>query len=1128
MQSGVNLSNFTLIALNDTTTINFFILFFRFPFHHYSQLLFMTNVDSLGQDSLAKCEAKLISREPEIVAIDAQVSSPVPPIFLRCDAAYQTLERPTEFAQIEKIQRKIDETKKYIPFLYSYRSISRAMNRGDYLKTTDKAIQAESMQIYNKFFEPQLNEILSLYNALNQAAIDLSTIITSFNGILPSCVFYEKLVEFLDVIFNLDQMKQIKSGLTNDLSYYRRETSLSQESKDITGEAAVFLGTRFYELTEIKKTPMITQTSPQTIELFQDFLQFCMSYHQRTILPKKKFSILISMVTVLYIFDVKKLLKDKELSAICQILAENPIVPLYGEITFKPFEVLKDNKTFQAPKGIADGDKNEDIKAAASKYLLQGQMSHFRTMYTENLSKAASISRRGSQQIESINDVINIMKCISGMASAILRQSAFKFALPATKKNQSFYDNQVRNNYSEEDKDLLIEMIGNLKTLAGFALKSEPAIMEYVYQYISKDIQDFVNDKLEQTIPGAKKAKEEDYIKVIEAIQNIFFQGKIESGKKKGTANLVVPSDHQLDVLRTSLSILTRPSSVLYEKKNKVRKQVSKSGLIDLINAFTDKTEHYYDLLNFAKVIRDASNLGSLWFREVCLDIENVLQFPVRSSLPFILVEHILNSPNKPGLHDSIFFPLEIYNDAASTALDTFKSQYLYKEISAEVTLCVDMTSFTFARTFFKFCQTAAACALLPPGHTDLFNQDPIRFSYMVKQSKFQLLGSPIDFNLLTSQKLNDTFIQELSDVVSKINDLRIIPLQNDLIQIFQKTHQLLVINGLFLDDFDTLWTVARGAAQPMTPISTLATCIMNAFDPVHLMFNCITRRFVSSKSYDLRSPYIEIWSVQFTKLHSQDANFIGSEHLEAIVELLDDAELTSIIGFLLGSIEAELQKAFDLYLQVVSSIRLFPPKNRDDLMGYFAFITDAYTETSHPQLGAFLNTFRVVGNLIAFIYLLQTVIPPVNGNLSLMGSVVDIIRNLISANKGLFITQEFDAEAVITHRTFPALWPVFEFLLCTPEKVKLSEKTLKKKLLEEFGDGVVICAYMIILLSGEKGIYDYDSLTNHSAAILKVINTLPERGSLTDFMSNVSVVEMTKNFTETMCTPYVGTLPPL
>ncbi|OHS92912.1 hypothetical protein TRFO_40768 [Tritrichomonas foetus] len=1081
----------------------------------------------LEKDPLSRVEVHLVSREPEIISADAQIASPKNPIFHRLDVPTVGLPFTRELQQLDQLQNLIDKTQDFIPFLYSYRSISRAINSNESLKSvsTDPELQVEMMDLYNNLFKPRLDKILELQIALQDAADTLNLFVErAVKGeFTPSCVFYEKLIEFLDVVFNLDQMKQLKTGLTNDLSFFRRQRNLPPEMQDSTGKAQFFLGTRFFALNKIKETAMVKNCAkePKYAKFFIDFLDFCCSYHKITILPRKQQAIVISMVTVLFVFETRHLTFKDNLNQVLTIISKCPIVPLYAEMNFKPFEVLKESPTFKVdsvPRGVSMATTNDEIKQFRSQYLIKENMSKFREAFTKSLSKISVVARTG--KIDDINIIYQTIQCIATMASAIMNQSAFKFALPAS-GSDSFYDSRVKNNYTKEDLDVLIELIGDLKTLTGFALKSEQAVMQFIYYHVSSYIQDFLLHQVENTVQSAIKKKEKDVASVLEAIQNIFV-----NQKEKKEFKYVPPSIHQLDILRSQIHGLTKSTSLFYDKKEKLRPCIKKDT-IESFNKFIDETQKFYSVLNFSQVIRDATNLGSLWFRETSLDIENKIQFPVRSSLPFILAEHVLSSSNKPGLHDSVFFPFEIYNDAASLAINVFNSQFLYKEIEAEVSLCVEMISFTFAQAFFKFSRESAAAAELPPECFGQIIPTPIRYSLMVKQSKLQILGSSINFNMVTTQKVNEMLEKELSQLVANLTDFRMIPFVNDIVKVIRTTHQFLFKNGLLLDDFDQIWRSARGAIQPLSPVSSLAASIINALDIGHMTFNTITRRFLPTKELNLQPPSNENWARLYTRLHSQDTKFIGAEHLEALVDLLDEGELSAFVSNCLGRIEEQVQKSIDLYLQVASAIRLLPAKSKDDLVGYYSFISDAYSEVSHPLLGQLYNSLRNVGNLVAIIFMLETELHPVGGNLSLMASVAQIIRDNLLLNKNLFATQEFEYDNVITHRTFPALWSVLEFLLCSPGPVKLSDTLTTASPISVFGDGVIVAAHSLILLAGEKGLYEYDSVVNQTLKLYDVQKISP-KGDLKSFCYHASIISQAKDFTEIMIYPFISTLPPL
>ena len=61
-----------------------------------------------------------------------------------------------------------------------------------------------------------------------------------------------------------------------------------------------------------------------------------------------------------------------------------------------------------------------------------------------------------------------------------------------------------------------------------------------------------------------------------------------------------------------------------------------------------------------------------------------LVQFPIKMSLPWILLDHVVNSPNTARL-ENLLFPLDIYNDAAARALNVLRKRFVFDEIQARL-----------------------------------------------------------------------------------------------------------------------------------------------------------------------------------------------------------------------------------------------------------------------------------------------------------------------------------------------------------------------------------------------------------------------------------------------------------
>ena len=86
--------------------------------------------------------------------------------------------------------------------------------------------------------------------------------------------------------------------------------------------------------------------------------------------------------------------------------------------------------------------------------------------------------------------------------------------------------------------------------------------------------------------------------------------------------------------------------------------------------------------------MRDLGDLSDLWYREYFLEVAREIQFPIDTSLPWVLGNWILDKRHSGGM-ETMLFLFDIYNDAGSRALHTLKRRFLFDEVEAEVCVSV-------------------------------------------------------------------------------------------------------------------------------------------------------------------------------------------------------------------------------------------------------------------------------------------------------------------------------------------------------------------------------------------------------------------------------------------------------
>jgi hypothetical protein len=357
------------------------------------------------------------------------------------------------------------------------------------------------------------------------------------------------------------------------------------------------------------------------------------------------------------------------------------------------------------------------------------------------------------------------------------------------------------------------------------------------------------------------------------------------------------------------------------------------------------------------------------------------------------------------------------------------------------------------------------------------------------------------------------------------MTDLRSLPFYAHIFRVLRYTHGFLTRNGLQLDDFDMIRKRALASTDPLSPHSRLTEAILAAVDPTHWTYNTLLRRFTSSKDFVLVQPSNEKWVKTYMNFRESDTQSINSDHVAALVELLNPAEIAVFLKGLFSMIEAELTQTIALFLHVSGSLWLLQGKTQDDAIAYFRLMCDSYGETRHPRTGGLFNSMRIVGNLTALVYAIECEVGGHEEPVTLSSTIAHIFARTIKANEKVFFPVGIDCEQFVTHRTFPALWCLLEFLLCSPNPVMLSETLREAQPFNRFGAGVVICAHLLIQIAGQAALYTYDSIVSRAIALIEIQATTALGPEMKMFLDAAVEVKRARNIAEVMAYPYTHLL---
>lgn len=183
-----------------------------------------------------------------------------------------------------------------------------------------------------------------------------------------------------------------------------------------------------------------------------------------------------------------------------------------------------------------------------------------------------------------------------------------------------------------------------IKTLSGIFSSMESDLQLICDKYMYDNIQSFTNLKIGEYYSNALKKK-----KPISASLKF----ATESLKDTEKTNRYHPfSFSQIHFAKASLSLicddrLKLMKGGLLKEKNFSSSQVTDLGIIKTL-IIVEKFFRFCILINYISDIhgtaKKSSDLSMLWFKEFYLELSRKVQFPISTSLPWILTEYALES----------------------------------------------------------------------------------------------------------------------------------------------------------------------------------------------------------------------------------------------------------------------------------------------------------------------------------------------------------------------------------------------------------------------------------------------------------------------------------------------------
>ncbi|KAK3576874.1 hypothetical protein CHS0354_012929 [Potamilus streckersoni] len=906
------------------------------------------------------------------------------------------MEEATNHADMNKL---LEEGQTYAAMLYTWRCCSRGIPQG---ASNDQKNRVEVNQMIVDVLQPLITKLMN-FMAFHERAIDRFCMEVKrlcheeVKNDFVSEAYLLTLGKFINMFVELDELKNMKAGLSNDHSIYKRSANFIGLMKDAqVTERSQMLGMFLANKNEIRrKLKVALMVIDGYDELLADVINISVNMYENKMYlePSEKYMLVKVMAFSVALIDKKKTVAFKKISfsKLDRILKEVEIVPLYGDMQVAIYKYIKDSPCFD----ISKWSSCESSHPCPQSNLLV----NLPAIREDHLSYISQLSRYSTEY-------------------------SWKLLNPTTENcpaTAEHYERSTKYNYSNEEKFALVEVIAMVKGLQVKMSRMESMLTDAIHSHMYAELQNLVQIELREPLRRSVKNNKTinkmvllsirdscvDWLNGIEPPDDPALKGKKDSNEGfpiQVPRKQVGPSGTQLYMVRTMLESIISNKGLA---KKSSRKDFDSQSVASM-ESFHQKSFYWNYLLNFGESLQNCCDLSQLWFREFFLEMTNGgrVQFPIEMSMPWILTDHVLET-KESSMMEYILYPLDLYNDSAHYALTKFRQQFLYDEVEAEVNLCFDQFVFKLSEQLFTSFKQMASCIMLDKKLCSDCTQAGIkvtlppvnRYETLMQQTNVQILGRSVNLRSLVSQRVNTALKNSLDIAISRFEtgDLtRIIELEG-LIQCNRLAHKLLS-KHLILDEFDAM--LKEADINVNIPCGRITLHILSEikgdFLPMYC-FNGSTNRFVRtvllnfSEEYTMSRDKLQSVSAQYiwgskalgsiySTVYSPFSGFVGMPHFQAISHLIGYQGIAIIFSELLKFVERLLKSTIQDYLKPIKEampqkcgLTLFSYGSIGALSKYYAQLVDII---QHPDLRTeTFHWFRVLGNAIVFFLLMEQAI---------------------------------------------------------------------------------------------------------------------------------------------------------
>ncbi|KAJ6854781.1 protein PIR [Populus alba x Populus x berolinensis] len=789
---------------------------------------------------------------------------------------------------LNQLNALIQEGKEMASVLYTYRSCVKALPQlPESMKHSQADLYLETYQV----LDLEMSRLREIQRWQASAASKLAADMQRFsrperhiNG--PTITHLWSMLKLLDVLVQLDHLKNAKASIPNDFSWYKRTfTQVSVQWQDIDSmreeldDLQIFLSTRWAILLNLHVEMFRVNNVEDILQVLIVFAVESLELDFALLFPERH--ILLRVLPVLVVLatssekDSESLYKRVKINRLINIFKNDPVIPAFPDLHLSPAAILKELSIYfqrfsAQTQLVCVIFKALTYRTYQRHYLIinhigtiRAEHDDFTIRFASSLNQLLLLKSIDGADVDWCKEVKGNMydmvvegfQLLSRWTARIWEQCAWKFSRPCKEaipsesngSSESFFDYEkvVRYNYSAEERKALVELVSYIKSVGSLMHRRDTLVVDALWETIHAEVQDFVQNTL-ATMLRTTFRKKKDLSRILSDMRTLSADWMANTSKpesdlqshggdeSKGSffyPRPVAPTATQVHCLQFLIYEVVsggnhrKPGGLFGNNGSEIPVNDLKQ-----LESFFYKLSFFLHILDYSATVATLTDLGFLWFREFYLESSRVIQFPIECSLPWMLVDHVLESQNA-GLLESVLIPFDIYNDSAQQALAALRQRFLYDEIEAEVDHCFDLFVSKLCEIIFTCYKSWAASEMLDPSflfaldNGEKYSVQPMRFTALFKMTRIKLLGRTIDLRSLVSERMNKVFRDNIEFLFDRFEsqDLCAVVELEKLLEILKHAHGLLS-KDISIDSFSLMLNEMQENLSLVSFSSRLAT----------------------------------------------------------------------------------------------------------------------------------------------------------------------------------------------------------------------------------------------------------------------------------------------------------------